>query len=124
MQLRLALSRFPASWLQPQIATHVAALAKAMRIFQREQERQRDQRAYSLDLLQQLDLRITRLRQRFDSVVVLRNAFAQFFDRRQQWTYRPTTAESLRFELNRKQSKFERKRLISSKIKTRNSRLR
>src|SRR5579863_4180098 len=89
VQLRFALSRFPASRMQSQIATHVATLAEAMGIFQRQQKRQRDQRAYPLDLLQQLDLRVTRLRQRFDSVVVLHNAFAQFFDRRQQRLQRP-----------------------------------
>src|ERR1700747_2635384 len=35
VQLRFALSRFPASRLQSQITAHVAALAEAMRIFQR-----------------------------------------------------------------------------------------
>jgi hypothetical protein len=43
--------------LQPQISAHVAALAETMRIFQGQQERQRDQRAHSLDLLQQRHLR-------------------------------------------------------------------
>ena len=47
----------------------VAALAKAMRIFQRQQKRQRNQRAHALDLLQQRHLRITRLRQSFNPVV-------------------------------------------------------
>src|SRR5215475_2197601 len=37
VQLRLALSRVPASRLQSQIAAHVAALAEALRIFQRQQ---------------------------------------------------------------------------------------
>jgi hypothetical protein len=44
VHLRLALSRFPASRLQSQIAAHVATLAEAMRIFQRQQECQCDQR--------------------------------------------------------------------------------
>src|SRR4051812_39757871 len=61
VQLRFALPGVPAPGLQSQIAAHIAALAKAMRIFQRQHERQRDERAYSLDLLQQLHLRITRL---------------------------------------------------------------
>jgi hypothetical protein len=50
---RFALARVPASRLQPRIATHIAALAEAVRILERQQECQRDQRAYSLDLLQQ-----------------------------------------------------------------------
>src|SRR5690348_11754568 len=49
VHLRLTLAGVPSSWLQSQIAAHVAALAEAMRIFQRQQEGQRDQRAYSLD---------------------------------------------------------------------------
>jgi len=36
-----------------QIAAHVMALAKEVRTFQRQQERESDQRAHSLDLLQQ-----------------------------------------------------------------------
>ena len=51
--------RVPSSRLQSQIAAHVAALAEAIGIFQRQQKGQRDQRAYALDLLQQRDLRIT-----------------------------------------------------------------
>jgi|SRR5580698_2423739 hypothetical protein len=43
VHLRLALPRIPPSRLQSQIATHVAALAKAMRIFQRQHISQRDQ---------------------------------------------------------------------------------
>ena len=89
MHLRIALTRLPASRLQSQIAAHVAALAETMRVFHRQQERQRDQRAHALDLLQQLHLRITRLRQRFDPVVVLTDAFAQLFDGRQQRLQRP-----------------------------------
>ena len=38
MQLRLTLPRVSASRLQPQIAAHVAALAEAVRIFQRQQD--------------------------------------------------------------------------------------
>ncbi len=41
---------------KPQIAAHVAALAETMRIFQGQQEGQRDQRAHSLGLLQQRHL--------------------------------------------------------------------
>src|SRR3954468_10905581 len=59
VQLRLALPRVPASWLQSQIAAHVTTLIEAMRILEGQQERQRDQRAYSLHLLQHGDLRIT-----------------------------------------------------------------
>src|SRR6266550_2397644 len=40
--LRLALAGVSPSRLQPQIAAHVPALAKTMRIFQRQQESQRD----------------------------------------------------------------------------------
>src|SRR5580704_351355 len=84
MQLRLALPGVSPSRLQPQIAAHVAALAETMRIFQGQQERQRDQRAYSRDLLQQRHLRITLLRQLLDPFVVLGDALADRFDRRQQ----------------------------------------
>src|SRR5207248_6430817 len=59
MQLRLGLSRFPASRLQSQIAAYVAAFAKEARIFQRQHEGQRDQGTYTLDLFQQRHLRIT-----------------------------------------------------------------
>jgi hypothetical protein len=38
VHLGLTLSRFPASRLQSQIAAHVAALAEAVRIFQRQQD--------------------------------------------------------------------------------------
>ena len=46
VQLRLALTGVSPSRLQSQVATHVATPAEAMRIFQRQQERQRDQRAF------------------------------------------------------------------------------
>ena len=52
MHLGLALAGVSASRLQSQIAAHFAALAEAMRIFQRQQEGQRDQCAHALDLLQ------------------------------------------------------------------------
>jgi len=69
MHLRLALSRLPVSRMQSKIAAHIAALAETMRIFQCEPERQCDQRAYALDLLQQQHhLRITLLHQRFDAL--------------------------------------------------------
>src|SRR5690242_13173801 len=58
VQLRFALAGVPASRLQSQIAAYVATLAETMRVFQRQQERQRDQRAHSRDLLQQCHLRI------------------------------------------------------------------
>src|SRR5271169_7112152 len=77
VHLRLALSRVPASRLQSQIATHIATLAKTMRIFQRQHVRQRDQRAYALDLLQQRHLRITLLGQILDALVVFHDALAQ-----------------------------------------------
>ena len=59
VHLRLALAGVSSPWLQSQVATHVAAFAKAVRIFERQQKRQRDQRAHALDLLQQRHLRIT-----------------------------------------------------------------
>src|SRR5579864_7978032 len=40
VHLRFALSRVSPSWLQSQIAAHVATLAKAMWVFQRQQEGQ------------------------------------------------------------------------------------
>jgi len=83
VQLRLVLSRVPSSGLQSQVASDVAALAEAMRIFQRQQKRQRDQRTHSLHLLQQRHLRITFLRQLLDPLVVLGDAFTQRPERRQ-----------------------------------------
>ena len=80
MQLRLAPPRVAPSRLQAQITTHVPTFTKAMRIFQRQQERQRDQRAYALDLLQQRHLRITLLCQILDALVVFHNALAQRLD--------------------------------------------
>ena len=65
----------------PSVATRVAALAETMRIFQRQHVGQRDQRAHSLDLLQQRRLRIALLRDGFDLLVVLGNALAQRFQR-------------------------------------------
>jgi hypothetical protein len=38
VQLRLALSRLPASRLRPEITAHVSTLSEAMRIFQRQQK--------------------------------------------------------------------------------------
>src|SRR5437868_13119151 len=61
MHLRLAPPGVPPSRLQSQITAHVAALAEAMRIFQGQQKRQRDERTYTLDLLQQRHLRVTLL---------------------------------------------------------------
>ena len=84
MHLRLALSRVPSSGLQSQVTADVAAFAEAMRIFQRQQKRQRDQRAHSLHLLQQSHLRITSLRQLFDAFVVLTDTLTQRLDSRQQ----------------------------------------
>ena len=80
VHLRLALTGVSSSRLQSQIAAHVAALAETMRIFQRQQERQRDQRAHALDLLQQRHLRIALLRQFLDPLVVLGDALAQRLD--------------------------------------------
>src|SRR6266481_3724417 len=55
-----------------------------MRIFQRQQKCQRDQRAYTLDLFQQRHLGIALLRQGFDALVALGDTFAHRFDGRQQ----------------------------------------
>src|ERR1700690_1869979 len=60
----------PPSRLQSQITAHVAALAEAVRIFQGQQEGQRDQRAYTLDLFQQRHLRVTLLCKLFDPLVI------------------------------------------------------
>jgi hypothetical protein len=70
MHLGIALSR-SASRLQSQITPTSRLFGETMRIFQRQQEGQRDQRARALDLLQQLHLRITRFGQGFDPLVVL-----------------------------------------------------
>src|SRR5437879_13893477 len=45
VHLRFALSRVAPSWLQSQIAAHIAALAKTVRVFQRQQVGERNQRA-------------------------------------------------------------------------------
>ena len=55
-----------------------------MRIFQRQQERQRDQGADTFDLLQQRYLRVAPAGQHLDALVVLANLLAQHFDSRQQ----------------------------------------
>jgi len=81
VHLRLTLPRVPPSWLQSEIAAHVATFAKTMRVFQRQQERQRDQRAHSLHLFQPRYLWITLLRQLLDSFVVLADPFTQRLDR-------------------------------------------
>jgi hypothetical protein len=81
VHLRLALPRVPPSRLQSHIAAHVAALTKAMRIFQREQERQRDQRPHALHLFQARHLRITFLGDLRDLLVVFVNPFTQRLDR-------------------------------------------
>ena len=82
--LILSSGRLPASRLQSQIAAHVATLAEAVRIFQGQHKRQRDQRAHALHLLQQRHLRITLLRQVLDAIVVFHDALAQRFDCVQQ----------------------------------------
>src|ERR1700691_6535938 len=50
VHLRFALSGVSASRLQSQITSDITALAKTMRIFQRQQERQCDQRAQARPL--------------------------------------------------------------------------
>ena len=49
--MRLTLSRVPSSRLQPQVAPYVPAFWKAMRVFQCQQEGQRDPRSYTFHLL-------------------------------------------------------------------------
>ena len=80
MQLRLALPRVPPSRLQPNVAAHVAALAKTLRILQRQQVSQRDQRSHSLHLFQPRHLRITFPSNLPDLLVVFVNPLAQRFD--------------------------------------------
>src|SRR5271157_3749749 len=84
VHLRFALPRVSAPWLQSEVATRVPAFAETMRIFQGQHVGQRDQRAYSLDLLQQCSLRIALLREGFDALVVFGNAFTQRLQRLQQ----------------------------------------
>ena len=52
VQLRLALPGVPASRSQPEKASDVATLPESMRIFYRQDKRQRDQVSYTLDLLE------------------------------------------------------------------------
>ena len=54
-----------------------------MRIFQRQEEGQRDQGADALDRRQQRNLRIAFSRQLLDPLVLLDNALADRFDRRE-----------------------------------------
>jgi len=84
VHLRLTLPRVPPSRLQSEIAAHVPAFAKPLRVFQRQQERERDQRAHPLHLLQPRHLGIALLRQLLDPFVVLTDPFAQRLDPRQQ----------------------------------------
>ena len=88
VHLRFALPRVSASRLQSEVATRVPALAETMRIFQGQHVSQRDQRAYSFDLLQHCGLRIALLRDGFDALVVFGNAFTQRFQRLQQRSQR------------------------------------
>ena len=54
VHLRLALSRVASSWLEPNVAGCIPALAETMRIFQRQHVGEGDQCSHSLDLLQPL----------------------------------------------------------------------
>src|SRR5206468_12348468 len=74
------LPRVPPPRLQSQVTAHVPAFTETMWVFERQQERQRDQRPYALDLLQQLHLRIILLGEFFDVLVVLDDLFADRFD--------------------------------------------
>src|SRR5205823_12054451 len=79
-----ALAGVSPSWLQSHIAAHVAALAKTMRILQRQHVSERDQRPHALHLVQPCHLRITLPGDLLDLLVVFVNPFAERFDRRQQ----------------------------------------
>jgi hypothetical protein len=59
-----------------------------MRIFQRQDIGQRDQRAHSLHLFQPRHLGITLLAHALDLLVVFADPFAQRFDLSQQWFQR------------------------------------
>gem|GEM_PF-5264160 len=50
VRLRLTLAGVPPSWFQAQVAAQVPAFANALRVFQRQQECQRDQHAHSFHL--------------------------------------------------------------------------
>ena len=77
VHLRFALPRVSTARLQSHVATCVAALVEAVRIFQRQHVGQGNQRTYALDLLQQRRLRVTLLRDGFDLLVVLGDALTQ-----------------------------------------------
>src|SRR4051795_6413611 len=70
MQLRFALPGVPSPRLQPDVATSIAALAEAPRVFQRQDVCQADQRPNTLDLLEQRHLRIAFLRELLDLSVI------------------------------------------------------
>src|SRR5678815_4705234 len=84
VHLRLALARVSSSRLQTQVAAHIPALTKSMRVFQRQQEGQRDQCAHPLHLLQLCHFGIAFPRQSLDPFIAFPNAFTQRLDSRQQ----------------------------------------
>ena len=66
MQLRLALSGVPSARLQSHVTACISALAEAPRVFQRQDVCQRDERAYTFDLLEQRHVRIAFLGELLD----------------------------------------------------------
>ena len=91
-QLRVLRSRFVSARMQPQKATYRAAVAKAMRIFQRQHIGQRGHRPHSLDLPQQFGLRIFLPAGLFNLAVIVLNLAGHRSQHLQQglqgWTQR------------------------------------
>jgi hypothetical protein len=74
-----SLPRVPPSRLQPDIAAHIPALAKTMRIFERQHIGQRDQRHF-LHPGQSRHFRVTLLRDLLNALAIFPNPFAQRLD--------------------------------------------
>jgi hypothetical protein len=71
MQLRFALPGVPSTWLQSYVTASIAALSEPSRVFQCQDECQRDQRPNTLDLLEQRHFRIALFGELFDLRVIL-----------------------------------------------------
>ena len=79
MQLTFAFPGVPSTRLQSHIAACISALAEAARVFQRQDVRERDQRSYTLDLLEQRHLRIALLAEFLHLSVVFADASSEGF---------------------------------------------
>src|SRR5512147_700994 len=88
MQLWFAVPGVSFARLQAGVATSIAAFPEPMWIFQGQQEGQRNQRPYAMDLLEQFYFRIAALGDGPDPLVVFADPLAERLDLCQQRTQR------------------------------------